>query len=1023
MAAASAATIEHSDFQSTLFKTLINNAQIFNSVTELENWFTNNNIAVYKFDPNKEVGNFNKYICSAFSTLLDITFLEITNKLIAQVSGGVQYTYDQLAAAGHFTIEVKFPDTTTKSHKMRKYTVSYSDMLTKFNVFKQAIDKAFDTTDIYITQSDFMKKFFNETLSLLNMNIGEARKLFESIPATEQCEIANNIPWPGTPTPNRFNTQFHWQRYCYICGNPITAAYPAQCEHIIPLMQACAFNCLIQNSTNMTTASAESKQLFKLEYAGAHKCCNLLKNISFITININNNPPITINKKAIYKLLNEIRARATGPDDNGRLGCINVDDFNIHERVDYIITNYLQPIVDLLNAKLQAPTGTSYSSSGLILLYIRINQFLAFQPSIEQTILSILTGSVKTEMIHIKVLTSTPFKIRTKLEKEIIDKLKTQSYTSISSVNSHHLLDIGFEQIYVDEIRKHIIAKADFTDPRGQYASFLSLFNYIKGFLSYPSIKIFQSYDYFFNINHPSNSFNISHFRHVKYPPTAASSPLTKKIKYFFKSLINMFYSEDRQTISKKEEDALSNLCKKYIGMEFTYIISYYLENTGWPDLERLKNTRQTCHDNYAISYIQFVTHFFIYQLLNILYLLDYITPIIDTVNVITLEHLREIMQKQNLVGETFFNLYAFLYTKPDGKTLIDELIGEAIKTLEPIKTELEAGVEELEQITTLVTSCEQNFYDLFIKLLSDPNIDIIVVKNPSPTQDITNLFKSIDSIPLIRGGMLPEKKPEKKSKTDPEKRSKIKEKIAQEEEWQRNQYISGINAEMKRVLLKLSTYADTTYSYYLRQHPTQVLPINLDKNISRLAIDDTRGIYICIYSPAYISSIYICILIDTYFLNKIVEMIEYKYVFSNGELLDDTDIELLQMLIDIDTSKKNGRAIGSARYNELFNNSKFFTQHSNYIPLFEKCNLFLYYDSGDNSVRDIYDNKLYASGGGVIRGGKKYHIKKTKKLKNKKIVKKTKEKLKTKTRKHKPRKHKSRKHKSKLTKTLKKKI
>jgi hypothetical protein len=679
----------------------------------------------------------------------------------------------------------------------------------------------------------------------------------------------------------------------------------------------------------------------------------------------------------------------------------------------------LQPIVDLLNAKLQAPTGTSYSSSGLILLYIRINQFLAFQPSIEQTILSILTGSVKTEMVYIKVLTSAPFKIRTKLEKEIIDKLKTQS--SISA-NSHHLLDIGFEQIYVDDIRNHIIAKADFTDPRGRYASFLSLFNYIKGFLRYPSIKIFQSYNYFFNINHPSNSFNISHFRHVKQTPTAASSPLTKKIKYFSKSLINMFYSEDRQTISKKEEDALTDLCKKYIGMEFTYIISYYLEKTEWPDLEKLKNTRQTCHDNYAISYIQFVTHFFIYQLLNILYLLDYITTI-EIGNVITLEFLREIIQKQNLVGETFFNLYRFLYTKVEGKTLIDEFIGKAITDLEPIKTELDAGVDELVQITTLVQSFYQKFYDLFIKLLSDPtNIDIIVVKNPSPTQDITNLFESIDSIPLTSGGMFPEKKPEKKSTMLPEKRSKIKEKIAEEEEWQRNQYISGINAEMKHVLLKLSTYADTTYSYYLRQHPTPLFQINLDAKISRLVIDDTRGIYICIYSPAYILTIYICILIDTYFLNKILEMIKNKYVFSNGKFLEDTDIELLKMLIDFERSEEN-RVIGTVLYNELFNNSKFFTQHSNYIPLFEKCNLFLYYDSADFSVRDIYDNKLYASGGGIILGGKKYHIKKTKKLKNKKIVKKTKEKLKTKTRKHKPRKHKSRKHKSKLTKTLKKKI
>jgi hypothetical protein len=278
-----------------------------------------------------------------------------------------------------------------------------------------------------------------------------------------------------------------------------------------------------------------------------------------------------------------------------------------------------------------------------------------------------------------------------------------------------------------------------------------------------------------------------------------------------------------------------------------------------------------------------------------------------------------------------------------------------------------------------------------------------------------------------------------KKSKMDPKKKSKVEGRIAEEKEWherenerkrerERNQYISGINrinTEMKNIILELSTFAETNNGYDLRQHPIPLFRFDVDKNISRLAIDDTRGIYICIYSPAYISSIYICILIDTYFLNKIVEMIENKYVFSNGKFLDDTDIELLTKLIDFKRSEKD-RVIGTVLYNELFNNSKFFTQHSNYIPLFEKCNLFLYYDSGDTSVRDIYDNKLYASRGGTILGGKKYHIKKTKKLKNKKIVKKTNEKLKTKSKKtrrqknlrkvtlkhKKPRKHKSIKHK-----------
>jgi hypothetical protein len=1015
MAAPVTAIIQHSDLQITQFDILILQAQIFNSVTELENWLTNNKIAVYEFDANKPVGNFNNFICSAFSNLLENTFLEITNKLKTKVPGGVPLTFAQLAEAGNFTIDVQFLDTTTLSQKIRNHTVSYSDMLTKFNVFKQAIDKAFDTTDIYISQSDFMHKFFNETLSLLNMNMKDARKLFESISATQQCEIANNIPWPGADedTPYRFNTQFNWQTYCYICGNPITAAYPSQCEHIIPLMQACAFNCLIQKSTNMKTASAESKKLYKLEYAGAHKCCNILKRISFITIDINKNPPITINRKAIVKLLTEIRDRAAGQDDKDRLGCVNVLDFDIDTQLTNIITNYLQPIVDLLNAKLTAPTGTNYSASGLILLYIRINQFLSFQPSIQQTILSILTGSVKTEMLYIKVLTSAPFKIRTKLEKEIIDELKNPL-----SSDSHHLSDIGFTESEIDELYTYFVSIATITGRNGA-TSFIDLFNWIQKFRDYPDIKpnkkAFQSYNYFFNINHPSNSFDNSHFTLIKNTPTTASSPLANKIKYFFKSLIEMFYSEKQQVISTKEEDALSDLCKKYIGMEFTYIISYYLYNTNWPKLEELKIKLQTCHAKYTESYIKFVTHFFIYQLLHILYLLDYIKANIT----------QDIIRTRNLVGETFFKLYDFLYTINEGKVLIDDFITKAIETLEPLQTELQDGVPELPEITALVTPREPHFLRLFTNLLNPLNIDIIVVKNSNISKELTTLFERLDSIPTIpltRGGM----RPEKRSKMDPEKKSKIEGKIAEEGEWRRreneiekNPYISKINIEIKRAILKLSTFAETTYSYYLRQHPTPLFQINLDKNISRLVINETRRIYICIYSPAYISSIYICILIDTYFLNKIVEMIDNKYVFSNGKFLDGNDIELLKELIHI----QEDRVIGTVLYDELFNNSKFFTQHSNYIPLFEKCNLFLYYDSGDNSVRDIYDNKLYASRGGTILGGKKYHIKKTKKLKNKKIVKKTKEKLKTKSRKHKPRKHKSRKHKSKLTKTLKKKI
>ena len=92
-------------------------------------------------------------------------------------------------------------------------------------------------------------------------------------------------------------------------------------------------------------------------------------------------------------------------------------------------------------------------------------------------------------------------------------------------------------------------------------------------------------------------------------------------------------------------------------------------------------------------------------------------------------------------------------------------------------------------------------------------------------------------------------------------------------------------------------------------------------------------------------------------------------------------DTELLGNLI-IQKNEAGNRVIGgSTLYDELFNDRTFFSAHAKYLPLFEKCNLFLYYDTADLSVRDIYDNKLYASYGGPILGGKKYY-KNNKKIK-----------------------------------------
>jgi hypothetical protein len=604
-----------------------------------------------------------------------------------------------------------------------------------------------------------------------------------------------------------------------------------------------------------------------------------------------------------------------------------------------------------------------------------------------------------------------------------------------------------------------------------------------------------------------------------KYPYNIAACTLEIKIKIFFSTLVKQFYpyNATQSSFSKREELSLLEFCKAYIGLEFVYIIIYFQHDYHKKSQKAGLLGEQvefftpeiivkinTCCANYKKYYMEFVTYFFIYQSIHILYTSNFNSLTLDQADGTE----TETEKKKTIIehsGETYYDILELLSKHTEYKVwltdtiirFIDIIENRGIEAIPSEKVELKTITDRVLQIKPEVFKIFMNLFDTeakFKEILTIYNVDSIgsaafrkkIIKLPDKpsigfvaampnaginyapppppppaamSQDGINYASAIldtdadadmPSVSMPQDGGIPitdrttlqrQYMTKRQGSFDDRRKQERSDKMITtrgivdantiEQKTELEQFIRELQKIEKIDIIDEFKTRSSRNVYELRPAPTQLLQNNLGQKISRLVINDAEGgIHICIYSPAIILTIYRCILIDTKFVTKILEMIKSKYVFSNGELLDDTDIQLLTKLIDIQVDKPG---LGRQVYNKLRSESTFFTEYSNYIPLFEKCNLFLYYDSADNSVRDIYDNKLYASGGGVILGGKKYHKKITKKLKNKKIVKKTKEKLKTKSKKHKPRKHKSRKHKSrkhksrkhksKLTKTLKKKI
>ena len=1113
-------------------------------------------LQVFKVEQNY-TEDFRKLVLYELEERVESLFLKITDQIIDKkdtlVSQAIaEWKKDRTNTAhitkiGTFKINVNFEykDKMTQSQKLKSVSITYGELLTKYNIFKNAIQSAFAMSGLITTQSEFIKVFYNNAITTLGMRVSTARDLFDTAGVSAQCEAAHNIDWPSSSfplVPNRFKTTYpeyknYWRKYCYICGFEINAEYgqPSQCEHILPVFQACTFNCLIQVSTDMNTVSPLQKALYKLEYAGSHACCNILKsNNSFIIIDPTKKPPIRINVKYINELISLITKSKNQSDS---LDCLKllaglaklntpIADF-ITTRVNEIRDDYLTPLVKALNMTLELnKSNQTYASSGIISLFLLLNQFISFEPAIEQTIIGILTSGSMTEKSHKLFLSYATATFITDNLEPIITELEHKGKIVVDEKN--YLDIIGFIDVdsidaagkpykdykeLLDRLSTENATAENIRFPRGlslksnyEFSSIKHLMSHFKNFYINKNFLNTNNYDDFsqmikqmINLNpefsqminpafsqmiNPAFSQMINPVDYIPgvYPNTISSNLLELKIKIFFSTLLKQFYpyNATQSSFSKQEGSSLLEFCKAYIGLEFVYIIIYNLHkfhNQFGYEFEffnhELINKINTCCANYKKYYMKFVTYFFIYQSIHILSTSNDKSLTIDEGN-----EPETIQEKKNTIithsGETYYDIWILL---SKDKVWFTNFISHFKDIIEKCGTEeaIHSDKVELQTITDGVASIEPELFKLFInlfdadaefrKILTIYNVDSIGTKAfkkkipPLPEKPSNAVADAValadadavapapahapdDDDPML-GGVVRSRDPkelknelrtyrkstivdrrnEKRSDTRRDRRGIVKDNIIT--------LITGLQKiEKIDIIDELQTRSSRSEitKYELRPNPTQLLQFNSDQYTSRLVINEAEGIYICIYSSVYISTIHRCILIDKYFLNKIVEMIDNEYVFSNGELLDTdtTDTQLLETLFQKDEA--GNRVGGSALYNELFNNSNFFKHHPEYLPLFEKCNLFLYYDTADLSVRDIYDNKLYATKGGPILGGKKYYKKITKKLKNKKIVKKTKEKLKTKSRKHKSRKHKSRKHKSrkhksKFTKTLKKKI
>ena len=290
----------------------------------------------------------------------------------------------------------------------------------KMKEFEKHLDTcSWDSNDMYLSPTEFYTKFFSKLVNpkYLGARVGW-RDLYEHLDAKQQCKIAQRLT---------DNPVIPWNN-CYICGAEILDSHSGlppekqyhssrECEHVINAFTALGYKSLIQSS-NFTDNDLNNEYLMsflKHEYANAHQCCNQIKSDDK-WIARDNNTNFLIDDEALRRTLTEISRSKQVYD------CNNVT-LNVQQRGTYIVNNFLQPLIAIINAD-KKNYGAMYD------IVIRINQITALQLNIADIVKSILTGQPvpkgsKTDYTMRKALTECRSTFRgTTNEGEFIDLFK-----------------------------------------------------------------------------------------------------------------------------------------------------------------------------------------------------------------------------------------------------------------------------------------------------------------------------------------------------------------------------------------------------------------------------------------------------------------------------------------------------------------------------------------------------------------------------------------------------------------------
>ena len=558
-------------------------------------------------------------------------------------------------------VEMTFLDNLTAMPKPRTNYVSIETLCDNLTIFKNALSKQMIPTELFVSQSEFIKSYLAEIFNQKTMNVSTTRAFFETLTPETQCNESAALTWPSKVdpvVPDRFNEEYAWDKYCYICGLPIIekTTGKSQCEHILFVLQACALKCLIQrrhkrdkntgNEFDITNIKDPlSQALYKLAYAGAHICCNILKsNRKFITIDAITGKA-KADRKEIEKIVNEIKNRAGSTiDDTDGLNCRSLKEIgeigDTTMRVNEIIDKFVQPLVDNLNIRLgevygQTDKTPEYNRHAVLELFVRMNQILSLELSLEQVLCCILAGG------EIKVPPSMKVtcKINNYLKNTLISETKNhRSEGDFYLTESYNTKEVNELIVIITDFLKTKIPKsntrqslkpsksaqpaaeptaeptAEPAEPtaepakpakpaENQSSAHQSSLVMSKSSLgdAYSAVKLGpDSGLQQLMVNPNGNTFKNVLFKKCfgfdiepitaeifkMQHPTVDVKPnymflnkgalFSAKLSYYFQNLFAMFYST-RPEVTKQEKNELTNLCKSYIALEVMYMLTYNL--------------------------------------------------------------------------------------------------------------------------------------------------------------------------------------------------------------------------------------------------------------------------------------------------------------------------------------------------------------------------------------------------------------------------------------------------------------